>query len=52
VSGKNFDHRRQWIDDELKNLAGAMGIDLLGISIKSLPISLCQDPTFGRGSRC
>ena len=35
VSGKNFDHRKQWIEDELKKLAGAMGIDLLGFSILS-----------------
>ncbi|MGV3483563.1 MAG: transposase [Planctomycetaceae bacterium] len=29
VSGKNFDHRKTWIEDELKRLAAAMGIDLL-----------------------
>jgi hypothetical protein len=35
VTGKNFDHRKQWIEDELQKLAGAMGIDLLGFSILS-----------------
>jgi REP element-mobilizing transposase RayT len=35
VTGKNFDHRKQWIEDELKKLAGAMGIDLLGFAILS-----------------
>jgi hypothetical protein len=32
VTGKNYDHRKQWIEDELQKLAGAMGIDLLGLS--------------------
>jgi hypothetical protein len=35
VTGKNFDHRKQWIEDELQKLAGAMGIDLLGFAILS-----------------
>jgi hypothetical protein len=35
VSGKNFDHRKQWIEDELEKFSGAMGIDLLGFSILS-----------------
>jgi len=35
VTGKNYDHRKQWIEDELQKLAGAMGIDLLGFSILS-----------------
>jgi hypothetical protein len=35
VSGRNFDHRKQWIEDELEKLAGAMGIDLLGFAILS-----------------
>jgi len=29
VSGKNFDHRKIWIENELKRLAASMGIDLL-----------------------
>jgi hypothetical protein len=32
VTGKNYDHRKHWIEDELQKLAGAMGIDLLGFS--------------------
>jgi len=35
VTGKNYDHRKQWIENELQKLAGAMGIDLLGSSILS-----------------
>jgi hypothetical protein len=35
VSGKNFDHRKQWIENELKKLSAAMGIDLLGFAILS-----------------
>jgi REP element-mobilizing transposase RayT len=35
VTGKNYDHRKQWIENELQKLAGAMGIDLLGFSILS-----------------
>jgi hypothetical protein len=35
VTGKTYDHRKQWIEDELQKLAGAMGIDLLGFSILS-----------------
>jgi hypothetical protein len=29
VSGKNFDHRKVWIEDRLRQLAAAFGIDLL-----------------------
>lgn len=35
VSGKNFDHRKQWIENEVKKLSAAMGIDLLGLAILS-----------------
>ena len=35
VTGKNYDHRKQWIEDELKRLADAMGIDLLAFSVLS-----------------
>ncbi len=35
VSGKNFDYRKQWIENELKKLSAAMGIDLLGFAILS-----------------
>ncbi|XZE20630.1 transposase [Pirellulaceae bacterium SH449] len=35
VTGKNFDHRKAWMEVELRNLAKSMGIDLLGYSILS-----------------
>jgi len=35
VSGKNFDHRKGWIENELKRLAGLFGIDLLANAILS-----------------
>ena len=35
VSGKNFDHRKVWIEDQLKLLAGNFGIDLLSMAILS-----------------
>ena len=35
VSGKNFDHRKIWIEDRLRYLAALFGIDLLGFSILS-----------------
>lgn len=35
VSGKNFDHRKLWIEQRLERLAAAMGIDLLAFSILS-----------------
>lgn len=35
VSGRNFDHRKQWIEQRLKLHAGAFGIDLLGYAILS-----------------
>ncbi|MFG0287837.1 MAG: transposase [Rhodopirellula sp. JB044] len=35
LSGKNFDHRKVWIEDTLKQFAGAFGIDLLGFAILS-----------------
>ena len=34
-SGKNFDHRKRWIEDKLKNLAANFGIDLLAFSCMS-----------------
>ena len=34
-SGKNFDHRKQWIEDKLKQLAASFGIDLLAFSCLS-----------------
>ena len=35
LTGANYDHRKQWIEDELKQLAGGFGIDLLGFAILS-----------------
>jgi len=35
VSGKNFDHRKVWIEDYLHQFAAAFGIDLLGFAILS-----------------
>lgn len=35
VSGKNYDHRKQWIEDQLDRLAGYFGIDLLNYAILS-----------------
>ena len=35
VTGKNYDHRKIWLDDELKRLAAGFGIDLLCQAIMS-----------------
>ena len=35
LSGKNFDHRKQWIQDRLEFLAGQFGIDVLGFAVMS-----------------
>ena len=35
VSGKNFDHRKKWMENELKRLAACFGIDLLTFAIMS-----------------
>ncbi len=35
VSGKNFDHRKVWIEDSLKQFAAQFGVDLLGFAILS-----------------
>jgi hypothetical protein len=35
VTGKNYDHRKEWIEAELERLAGHFGIDLIGYSILS-----------------
>ena len=34
-SGKNFDHRKQWLEDRLQHFAAYFGIDLLCFSILS-----------------
>lgn len=35
LSGKNFGHRKQWIQDWLQFLAGQFGVDVLGFSLMS-----------------
>lgn len=35
VTGRNYDHRKQWIEDELRRLAAYFAIDLLAYSIMS-----------------
>ena len=35
VTGKNFDHRKDWIQGRLEFLAGQLGIDVLGFSVMS-----------------
>ena len=35
VTGKNYDHRKRWIEDELKRLSACFGIDLLVFAIMS-----------------
>ena len=35
VSGNNYDHRKQWLEDRLRHFAACFGIDLLCFSILS-----------------
>jgi len=35
VSGKDFEHRRQWIQHRLQFLAGQFGVDVLGFAVMS-----------------
>src|ERR1700677_3358620 len=35
VTGKNYDHRKQWIEELLQRFAAHFGIDLLGFAILS-----------------
>ena len=35
VSGNNYDHRKQWLEDRLRHFARCFGIDLLCFSILS-----------------
>ena len=47
VSGKNYDHRKVMIENQLQRLAGAFGIDLLGFAIMSNHFHLILvSPTF------
>ena len=34
-SGKNFDHRRQWLEDELLRLAGIFALDVSAYAVMS-----------------
>ena len=40
VSGKNFDHRKDWIENELRRLSAQFGIDLLDFAILSNHVHL------------
>ena len=35
LTGKNYDHRKTWVENELKRLAAGFGIDLLNFAILS-----------------
>jgi REP element-mobilizing transposase RayT len=35
LTGKNFDHRKDWIQGRLQFLAGHLGIDILGFAVMS-----------------
>ncbi|MEQ8790933.1 MAG: hypothetical protein RIC55_32015, partial [Pirellulaceae bacterium] len=34
-SGRSFEHRKRWLEERLRFLAGCFGIDLLGFAILS-----------------
>ena len=40
VTGRSFEHRKQWIRDRLEELAAVFGLDVLGFAVMSLHI--CQ----------
>jgi len=33
LTGRNFDHRKDWIQSRLEELAGIFAVDLLGFSV-------------------
>jgi hypothetical protein len=35
LTGRNFDHRKDWIRNRLEELAGAFAIDVLGFAVLS-----------------
>ena len=35
LTGKNYDHRKTWVENELKRLVAGFGIDLLSMAILS-----------------
>ena len=54
ISGKNFDHRKRWIEEYLQQFAAYFGIDLLCFSLLSnhFHLILRSRPDVGRrGSR-
>ncbi|WP_390172606.1 transposase, partial [Novipirellula maiorica] len=40
ITGKNFDHRKKWIEQHLMQFAGTFGIDLLGLALLSNHVHL------------
>jgi hypothetical protein len=32
-SGKNFDHRKEWVKQRLEELAGIVAVDILGFAV-------------------
>ena len=49
ISGKNFEHRRQWLEDELLRLAGIFALDVSAYAVCLLYTS--PSPRDQRGSR-
>ena len=45
VSGTNFDHRKVWIEDQLRLQVGCVGIDLLGFAMS---LGASKGTTHGR----
>ena len=41
-SGKNFDHRKRWLEEKLKQLAANFGIDLLLFSACRITFIYCS----------
>ena len=48
-SGKNFDHRKVWIEQYLQQFAANFGVDLLGFAILSNHFQFDPAHTPGRG---
>ena len=46
VSGKSYDHRKDWIQDRLEELAGIFGVDVLGFAVivNHVHVVLCTRP--------
>ena len=39
ISGKNYEHRKRWLEERFRFLAGCFGIDVLGFAILSRKLS-------------